>query len=193
MVELTGQYQQALTQINALTNRVQVFQTQSAELAAANRAALERLDALTATNLAAMEQIANLTLSNRMALALAVELAGTNSALQLQLAEARNQTQWRTFTSTNAEALVVWNNKDQKGLLQVSRLPPLAQGKDYQLWVIDEKKGPVSAGVIPLEAGGTATYAFNTVSPIEVPKQFAISLEQKGGSPAPTDVRFASN
>ena len=38
-----------------------------------------------------------------------------------------------------ATAVVVWDKEQKKGVLQLDKLPPPGQGKDYQLWVIDPK------------------------------------------------------
>ncbi len=58
-----------------------------------------------------------------------------------------------------------------------------AEGRDFELWVIDGQQAPVSLGVIP--AGTNVHLAIDdaTRSYIELGAVFAISLEPSGGSP----------
>jgi anti-sigma-K factor RskA len=176
IIELTSQFQQTQTLLAGLTNRLAESQRQLAELTATNRSTLVRNDELTE--------------SNRLAIARIVSLDSTNQALLDRLA-ARDLAELRfaMLTSTNIQGVVAWNNREQKGLLQMLRLPPPPAGKDYQLWIIDN--AAVSAGVIRLDAKGL--YAFNAVSRITTAKQFAISLEKAGGSETPTEVILGSN
>ena len=70
--------------------------------------------------------------------------------------------------------------------LAMKKLPMPEEGKQYQMWVIQDGK-PVSMGVIPnsiVESGAMARL------PMEVTngQAFAISLEKEGGNPSPTQV-----
>jgi anti-sigma-K factor RskA len=71
--------------------------------------------------------------------------------------------------------------------LQVSRLPALPRNKDYQLWVI-KGKTPISAGVFSV-SDTTANFfridGLAVTDPREI-SAFAVTLEPKGGLPAPT-------
>ena len=85
-----------------------------------------------------------------------------------------------------ATAVVVWDKEQKKGVLQVDKLPPPGQGKDYQLWVIDPKKPqPVSAGILSVPNDGLIRTSFHPAAPVESADAFAISVEKAGGAPKP--------
>jgi anti-sigma-K factor RskA len=85
-----------------------------------------------------------------------------------------------------ATAVVVWDKEQKKGVLQLDKLPPPGQGKDYQLWVIDPKNPqPVSAGVLSVPNDGLIRTSFHPASPVESADAFAISVEKAGGAPKP--------
>ncbi len=78
----------------------------------------------------------------------------------------------------------VWDGQNGRGLLQVSRIPKLEAGKDYQLWIVDPKyKTPVDGGVFQVDDDGAATITFTPKQKIDEVKAFAVSLEKKGGVP----------
>jgi anti-sigma-K factor RskA len=96
----------------------------------------------------------------------------------------------------NASAVIVWDAEKHRGVVKLVNVPPPASGKDYQLWVIDEKKPehPVSAGVVPMAAEGATRMSFATTQPIEKAQMFAISIEPAGGMPKPTgDIVLTGN
>jgi len=79
-------------------------------------------------------------------------------------------------------ATVYWNKQSQDVYLMVNNLPAPVAGKQYQLWAIVDGK-PVDAGMLQSTA--------KTVEPFKMKKMsnaqaFAITLENTGGSPAPT-------
>ncbi len=79
------------------------------------------------------------------------------------------------------KVLVYWNAKDKATLLSIQNLPKPPQGKQYQLWAIEGKNAPVDAGII--------TYDMTLVQPMKIFEKvdvFAITLENEGGSVAPT-------
>ena len=85
-----------------------------------------------------------------------------------------------------ARAKLLWNPGTKQGILWVSGLPPLPLEKSYELWAFVGDQ-PVPAGTF--DAKGEAP----TVIPIsrqetldEAPVKFAVSVEPKGGVPAPT-------
>ena len=85
-----------------------------------------------------------------------------------------------------ATAVVVWDKEQKNGVLQLEKLPPPGQGKDYQLWVIDPKNPqPVSAGILSVPTDGLIRTSFHPAAPIESADAFAISVEKKGGSAKP--------
>lgn len=81
-------------------------------------------------------------------------------------------------------ASIAWDNSSQEGVLHVRRLPAVANGKDYQLWVIDPKSAaPVSAGVFTVQADGSATIRFSPVQKVSAASAFAVTVEKAGGVP----------
>lgn len=80
-------------------------------------------------------------------------------------------------------AAVAWDAHNQKGLLDVRNLPPLEEGQDYELWIVDPSyKQPVSAGILRVR-DGVARAEFRPSQPVASADKFAISVEKKGGTP----------
>lgn len=81
-------------------------------------------------------------------------------------------------------AVVVWDSEKAQGVLKLEKMPPVEEGKDYQLWVVDPKKpAPVDAGVVRVNADGFAKVDFKPVSEISEAAKFALSVEKEGGVP----------
>ena len=87
--------------------------------------------------------------------------------------------------SPDSRAIAVWNPRTQEGVLAVTKLPALADGKDYQLWVVDPQYPiPVDGGVFQVDpATGQARVVFKPNKPVATVAKFAVSLERKGGVP----------
>lgn len=87
---------------------------------------------------------------------------------------------------------IIWDPDKKSAILQISNLPAVPQGKDYQLWVIKDKK-PISAGVFTVNDPAKENL-FKIEELIEVNKKsinaFAITLEPKGGVPQPTGAMY---
>ena len=84
---------------------------------------------------------------------------------------------------TTARATVAWEPTRQQGVLRVTGLTAPAPGKDYQLWAIGtDGKGPISAGLVHVDASGTARVEFRPVANVTQAAAFAVSLERAGGS-----------
>jgi anti-sigma-K factor RskA len=82
----------------------------------------------------------------------------------------------------NANAVVVWDEKKQSGVLKVTQLPRNAADRDYQLWLVDPRyKDPVDGGVFHVANDGTLRVSFHPHTPVREAQAFAISLERKGG------------
>jgi anti-sigma-K factor RskA len=82
----------------------------------------------------------------------------------------------------NAHAVVVWDEKKQRGVLKITRLPRNADDRDYQLWLVDPRyKNPVDGGVFHVAHDGTLRVPFHPHTPVRDAQAFAISLERKGG------------
>jgi anti-sigma-K factor RskA len=87
--------------------------------------------------------------------------------------------------SPEALAVAVWDPSRQQGVLTVSKLPALASGKDYQLWLVDKQyPNPVNAGVFVVDpVSGEAHIVFKAEKHVDSIAKFAVSLERKGGVP----------
>lgn len=75
-------------------------------------------------------------------------------------------------------ATVFWDNKTKDVYLLVNKLPQTPEDKQYQLWALVDGK-PVDAGVLG-DCNGLCK-----LKNIPNAQAFAITLENKGGSPAP--------
>jgi anti-sigma-K factor RskA len=84
----------------------------------------------------------------------------------------------------NANAVVVWDEKKQRGVLKVTQLPRNANDHDYQLWLVDPRyENPVDGGVFHVANDGSLSVRFHPNAPVRGAKGFAVSLERKGGVP----------
>jgi anti-sigma-K factor RskA len=79
----------------------------------------------------------------------------------------------------NTLATVFWDSKTRDVYLLANKLPAAAPDKQYQLWAIVDGK-PVDAGLLEDCAG------LCKLKNIPAAAMFAITLEKKGGSEAPT-------
>jgi anti-sigma-K factor RskA len=85
-------------------------------------------------------------------------------------------------SAPNANAVVVWDEKKQRGILKVTQLPRNADDRDYQLWLVDPRyKDPINGGVFHVANDGTLSVTFQPNAPVREAQVFAISLERKGG------------
>jgi hypothetical protein len=82
----------------------------------------------------------------------------------------------------NSLTTVYWNTKTHDVYLLVNNLPFPAAGKQYQLWALVNGK-PVDAGIFEINQD-----SINLVKMKNIPQAqaFAITLENRGGSPTPT-------
>ena len=82
----------------------------------------------------------------------------------------------------NANAVVVWDEKKQRGVLKITQLPRNADDHDYQLWLVDPRyKDPVDGGVFHMANDGSLSLRFHPNAPVRGAQAFVISLERKGG------------
>ena len=82
--------------------------------------------------------------------------------------------------SPESKANVYWNAQKAETILSIINLPAPPEKMQYQLWAIVDKK-PVSAGVLEY-----STEALQFMRGFDKAEAFAITLEKKGGSDAPT-------
>ena len=85
----------------------------------------------------------------------------------------------------SAKAKLLWHPGTAQGILYVEGLPPLPLTKSYELWVF-VKETPLPAGVFDVRLGGTAVSLSKITGAPDHPVKFAVSVEPKGGVPAPT-------
>jgi anti-sigma-K factor RskA len=105
-----------------------------------------------------------------------IDMLGAKDTVVVSLAEQKQQ--------PLGAARVLYNAK--RGLLVYNgTLPPAPADKSYQLWLVPTNGAPISAGVFESSDGGTdritAQVPVGTTA-----KAFAVTLEPRGGKPAPT-------
>lgn len=83
--------------------------------------------------------------------------------------------------SPNSLATVYWDTRNKDVYLLANNLPTPITEKQYQLWAIVDGK-PVDAGIVDIKEG----LSFIKMKNIPRAQAFAITLEKKGGSDAPT-------
>lgn len=113
-----------------------------------------------------------------------LQLALNQNAEKVQLltdASTVRVTMKGTDKSPASIALIYWNTESKAVYLDIKTLPPAAADKQYQLWFIDPKAGPVSAGVFDVKTG-------EMMKMINAPAAaaFAVTLEPRGGSINPS-------
>ncbi|MEP7320350.1 MAG: anti-sigma factor [Saprospiraceae bacterium] len=77
-------------------------------------------------------------------------------------------------------ATIYWDKNTQTVHINPGNLPVAPTGKQYQLWGIVDGK-PVSLGLIDLTAAN-----LQSMSPVDNPSTFAVTLEPTGGNASPT-------
>ena len=90
-----------------------------------------------------------------------------------------------------ASANVFLDPSQRRAFVFFRGLPPNAQDKSYQLWVIraDQVK-PQSAGVFSVDAAGNASLVVQNLPVDTMIKALAVTLEPRGGVPAPTGQKY---
>ncbi len=116
--------------------------------------------------------------------AAAAEVAYTRAADDLEMLRNRENHVVRMSSATpedaQAFAVLYWNPEDRTVWIDAERMPPLAEGEQYQLWAIDED-GPADAGVFD-----GSTHGLQKLKEVEKADQFAVTVEPEGGSETPT-------
>jgi anti-sigma-K factor RskA len=85
-----------------------------------------------------------------------------------------------------AIAVSLWDSEKQNGVLVAQHLKALPADKDYELWILDENKDPVAAGVFHIAEGGAIRLDFKPTRAIKAAGKFAVTEEVKGGVASPT-------
>lgn len=89
-----------------------------------------------------------------------------------------------TLTGTGRGTFVV-TVAGQRAQLTIDRLPPLAQGKVYQLWLLGGD-APISAGTFVVDQNGRGQFTLNGLAWSPGYSGVAITPEPSGGRPAPS-------
>tara|TARA_R110002049_G_scaffold116112_2_gene268508 strand:- start:637 stop:1470 length:834 start_codon:yes stop_codon:yes gene_type:complete len=84
--------------------------------------------------------------------------------------------------SPNSLALIHWNRNTNETFIDIASLPQPPSEMQYQLWAIVDGQ-PVDLGVFDVIDNSLAMQQMKTIGK---PQAFAVTLEKKGGSPAPT-------
>lgn len=90
----------------------------------------------------------------------------------------------------DAEGLVAVTQSRNQAMLQVAGLPTPPPGKEYELWWIGARSGPVKAALFAPTAHGDATVASTLPPAGEQLLASAITLEPAGGVDKPTGAMY---
>jgi anti-sigma-K factor RskA len=105
-----------------------------------------------------------------------IEVLAAKDTVVVSLAEQKQQPQ--------GTARVLYNSR--RGMIVYNgTLPQAPQDKSYQLWLVPTSGAPISAGVFE-SVNGVTNRVIASVPPGTTAKAFAVTLEPKGGKPAPT-------
>jgi len=85
-----------------------------------------------------------------------------------------------TENAPYASAVLYWNAAERQVLLNAASLSELSHDQQYQLWALVDGQ-PVDAGVFDAKEG-----TFQNMKQIDQADAFAITIEPRGGSKAPT-------
>ena len=128
-----------------------------------------------------------------LSLVLVLVLGGSNLLLWGRLNTLENQSRNHLMTillqgtsaTPDATGLMVVSLDGSHGTLVVDRLPVLGQTQQYQLWLIRDGKR-TSGGVFSVDEKGYKSLYVKSPEPLVSYSAFGITVEPKGGSPAPT-------
>lgn len=121
------------------------------------------------------------------------QVVAEKSALVAECEEIRQQLEFIKHPETRSieleglpiapqsRAIVFWNESQRRTLISVKNLPAPPPGKQYQLWAIAGNHPPVNAGVFDVN-----TNILQEMERIAEANTFAVTLEDEGGSLAPT-------
>lgn len=127
-----------------------------------------------------------LAISDQLIQRLKTDLTTGNRLLTIACAPGLDVVTFDSFDGTpdGARGNVLYTPDLGRALVVASNMPQAAQGRDYQVWMLDGTV-PIDAGLLIVNSEGQATLNVETI-PQEDLSAFAITVEPKGGSPAPT-------
>ena len=127
--------------------------------------------------------------------------AGTRELVELREAVARQRGVIEVLTAPGlqvrslqraklglaTEGHVLWNERHKAWLFYAFGMPPVPEGKEYQVWFMTEKEGPVSAGLFSPDQTGVGQVLAAPPSKLYGKIQaVAVTLEPAGGLPKPS-------
>ncbi len=80
----------------------------------------------------------------------------------------------------------IFSPSQKRMIFMASNLPPVPEGKAYELWIIPMAGAPVPAGVFKPDEHGNAMMMYHEMPLGVVAKAFAITVEDEAGSDKPT-------
>lgn len=93
----------------------------------------------------------------------------------------------RAKLGLDTEGHVLWNERRKAWLFYAFGMPPAPEGKEYQVWFMTEREGPVSAGLFsPDQAGVGQVLAAPPSKLYGKINAVAVTLEPAGGLPKPS-------
>lgn len=90
----------------------------------------------------------------------------------------------------SAAGTVALNRAAGTAMIQVSGLPPTPDDKEYEVWWIGEKQGPLRAGLLDPSNHGATIVSLDLPPPGEVVLASAITLEPRGGVEKPSGAMY---
>jgi len=90
----------------------------------------------------------------------------------------------------SAAGTVALNRAGGTAMLHVSGLPPTPDDKEYEVWWIGEKQGPLKAGMFEPSSQGATIVSLDLPPPGEVVLASAITLEPRGGVEKPSGAMY---
>lgn len=91
----------------------------------------------------------------------------------------------------DAEGHVLWNERKKAWVFYAFGLPQPEQGKEYQVWFMTEKEGPVSAGVFMPDQSGVGQVLASPPSKLFGKiTAVAVTMEPMGGLPKPSGAMY---
>jgi anti-sigma-K factor RskA len=93
----------------------------------------------------------------------------------------------RAKLGLDTEGHVLWNERRKAWLFYAFGMPPAPEGKEYQVWFMTEREGPVSAGLFSPDQTGVGQVL--TAPPSQLFGRInavAVTLEPAGGLPKPS-------
>ena len=92
--------------------------------------------------------------------------------------------------SPSASGTVAFSHAQGTAILEVSGLPPTPDDKEYEVWWIGEKQGPLKAGLFEPANQGATIVSLDLPPPGEVVLASAITLEPRGGVEKPSGAMY---